>query len=226
MRNKLTELCDHDDKLVESSQNPLAKLIRRMLYDREITPLKLVDVLKTGAREQINVNRASQKAQGRRRSSYIVALSRDALSWKMFNRGLQLFRIKGYRFYVTYQFAGGAKELDDFISNGQSLVVLWDRLLKHRGINKTKLALIIKEWYKRPENKHLVTDPSGRPPLGNILRGLSSTSLTWNFFMDGLTYLDIPEVSFELEIEWSTGFISRHGTVYSPKDSCFLDIGT
>lgn len=224
MRNKLTELCDHEDKLVEHSQNPLAKLIRRMLYDREITPLKLMEVLKTGARESGNISRASQKAQGRRRSSYIVALSRDTVSWKMFNRGLQLFKIKGYTLYVKYEFADGTS-FKDHITNGQSLALLWDRLQKRRGVNKSRLSLLVKEWYKRPENTHLITDSSGRPPLGNILRGLCSQSLTWNFYMDGLTYLDIPVVMFDLEVEWATGFVSTHGTTYSPKDQKFLDVG-
>lgn len=210
MDNELTKLCENRDDSTELAENGLAKIFRQILIDQEVSPCKLISLLRDWQMVQSGYRSSNQKVLSRRRSSHIRSIAQPRVTWRMLKRGLGLFRVKRYYFHIYYVCNDGVARTN-CISNKENLNDLFQHILDECGIDQDRLKLMLDEWFKHPsESSDKVLEKRRRKSKGNFTRGLTSESLTWNFFIIGLRILDVADFEIELRLEWSSGSISYH----------------
>lgn len=210
MDNELTKLCENRDGSAHLAENGLAKLFRQILIDKEVSPAKLLHLLRDWQLEQGGYRSSNQKVLSRRRSSHIRSIAQPKVSWRMLKRGLGLFRIRRYYLHIYYVTDVG-EEGTCCISNKQNLNDLFQLILDELNVDLDRLKLMLDEWFRHPEDStDKALEKRRRKSKGNFTRGVTSESLTWNFFIIGLRILDVADFELELRLEWASGAITYH----------------
>lgn len=208
--NELTKLCENRDGSTALAENGLAKLFRQILIDKDVSPSKLLHLLRDWQLEQGGYRSSNQKVLSRRRSSHIRSIAQPKVTWRMLKRGLALFRIRRYYLHIFYV-TGSGEEGTCCISNKQNLNDLFQLIKDELGVDDGRLKLMLDEWFKHPEDStDKVLEKRRRKSKGNFTRGMTSSSLTWNFFIIGLSILDVADFELELRLEWASGAITYH----------------
>lgn len=190
------------------TQNVLAKLFRQILWDRNITALTLHKLFKLWEDEHGRTT-VNKKKRSRIRSANIRAVAKDKITWRVFKCGLSLLCVRKFTLVL------GLKNDRDVIKRvkiqqNEKLATLYERILTEYGVNEYLFDQYLNSWWDRPDQRAVIERHKGRKPKGNLKRGLTSPSLTWTFFMQGLALIDIVDVTYQLHLEWWDGVVTVH----------------
>lgn len=119
MSREQRRMMDAKDKLVSQSDNPLTKLFRKILEERQIGTViwnrRLTNYLKSA------FSRVPKNAKdiGQERNNFNRAISRSKMTWKTFQKAVQVIGPIRYRITIDMEWRGGTKTSVDtgFIDN-------------------------------------------------------------------------------------------------------------
>lgn len=102
MSNSLKEIVADTDKQVGQSSNPLAKLYRTILLDKNITHNTIDHYLNQYLDDPIHGIPKNSKDRSSERGNLLKQLGKNSISWKIFTKGLQLLRPRAVRLTLTF----------------------------------------------------------------------------------------------------------------------------
>lgn len=109
-KNPMIKLLTAPDKGISQTSGPngiLARLLRTILYDENITPFKYMDLMDTFSKETqsgVPINRVDLTSW---RGNITKELSNDRISWKVFCKALRFLRILRVEFTIRAHWHDG-----------------------------------------------------------------------------------------------------------------------
>ena len=102
MSSSLKEIVADTDKQVGRSGNPLTKLYRTILLDKNITHNTIDHYLNQYLDDPVHGIPKNSKDRSSERGNLLKQLGKSSISWKIFTKGLHLLRPKAIRLTLTF----------------------------------------------------------------------------------------------------------------------------
>lgn len=209
MNNDLAKVMRRPDKGLGDVTNELAKMFRQVMWDEQITPTNLKELIEKWEANPYKQVSRNQKTRSRKRSAKIRALAQPQITWRVFVAGLDLFCIEKYTFRVAMRNYDDEVRMTAIVQR-QPLSELFEQVREVWEVNDFKLNQYLRQWWKRPDQQHIVKRYDGRKPNGNLKRGLTSENISWHFFIKGLKVIQMKSVTYQLTLKWHDGVITTH----------------
>lgn len=119
MSKEQKRMMEADDKLVGLSANPLTKLFRKILEQRDIGSQMWNRRLTSYLNSPFSRVPKNAKDIGQERNNFNRAISRSSMTWKTFQKAVQVMGCTRYRITIDMEWRGGTSTKVDtgFITN-------------------------------------------------------------------------------------------------------------
>lgn len=149
MSREQRKMMDAEDKLEGESANPLTKLFRRLLAAEQIKPTTWNNRLTMFLNSAFSRVPKNARDIGQERNNFNRAIARPSMTWKTFQKAIQIMGCVQYRITIDMEWRGGRKTSVDigWIKNPLSEI---DRLSNQKTV--TELDPSFLDGHEEPDD--------------------------------------------------------------------------